>query len=409
MNIILGEQQKQALDLITTFLHSKKRVFSLVGYAGTGKTTIIRQMIDYLEDKSISYVLCAPTHKAKSAIRYNTERDAITIHQLLSLSPNVEIQDLDLRDLKFISNGYKVLSIPFDGVVICDESSMINDVLFNLMLEKCGHYNSKIIFVGDKAQLKPVNESNHSLVFNVKDTFELTQIYRQLGESGLSSVLPILREKSINRFSQALGKDGSLYCVNDAKALFTESIPRFIKAIAEKDIFEAKVLAYTNNRVEALNNKMRSILFPNSDEYYNGELLTAYENFTFGFSSYWNSMDYIIDDTPKETSIRIPHFIEMPGHLLSLYDAGNKSSGDIIILSKDLSPSYRSALGALIEESRLDAIEKKNRKDRGSGLAWKRYYEIINSFASPFHLYYDGRVVKKKTFDYGYACTVHKS
>ncbi len=48
--IVLGEQQQEALELIKQFIKSNKKVFSLVGYAGTGKSTMIKQIIDYLED-----------------------------------------------------------------------------------------------------------------------------------------------------------------------------------------------------------------------------------------------------------------------------------------------------------------------------------------------------------------------
>ena len=43
----------------------------------------------------------------------------------------------------------------FSPVVICDESSMINDDLFDLLLEKVKEFRSKVIFVGDRAQLRP--------------------------------------------------------------------------------------------------------------------------------------------------------------------------------------------------------------------------------------------------------------
>lgn len=407
--IILGEEQQQALECIIEFINSKKVVFSLIGYAGTGKSTMIKQMIDYIESKKISYVLCAPTHKAKSVIMYATERDAITIHQLLKLSPNIEILDLDLRDIKFISSFKKPLEIPYGGIVICDESSMVNDVLFHLMVEKCSSLHCKIIFVGDIAQLKPVNESNHSLVFQTPDHFELKKIYRQVGESGVSSILPILRDSVVSKFEESLGKDGSLYCVDNALDLFRAALPSFQKAITDENIFETKLLAYTNKRVSAFNNKMRSVLFPGDQEFNKTETLTAYENFAFGWSNYWNSMDYIINKEPSAAKVHIPHFTVMEGSRISLYDTGTKGSDEILVLSKQ-TPDYQlSALATLIEETRLDAIEKKASGDRRSGLAWKKYYEILNSFACMDHLFYDGRVVKKKTFDYGYACTVHKS
>ena len=49
------------------------------------------------------------------------------------------------------------------------------------------------------------------------------------------------------------------------------------------------------------------------------------------------------------------------------------------------------------------------KKSRYSYVKWKEYYEINNSFTTPFNLYYDNRLIRKKSFDYGYASTVHKS
>jgi hypothetical protein len=68
----------------------------------------------------------------------------MTIHKLLSLAPNVEILHLDFNDLKFLINDAKSL-FPSKGVIICDESSMINDHLYDLLEERCRKFNSKII------------------------------------------------------------------------------------------------------------------------------------------------------------------------------------------------------------------------------------------------------------------------
>ena len=45
---------------------------------------------------------------------------------------------------------------------------------------------------------------------------------------------------------------------------------------------------------------------------------------------------------------------------------------------------------------------------RTSYIYWKKYYELMNSFCTPIDLYYDGRLIRKKSFDYGYACTTHR-
>lgn len=409
-DFILGEEQQQAIDSIINFIKtSKELAYSLIGYAGTGKSTIIKWMIDYMESEGIPYTLAAPTHKAKSVIKYVTGRDAMTIHQVLKLTPNIEILDLDLRDLKFMIHQFKVSEIPYNGILICDESSMINDALYELLLKKTEEASAKIIFVGDIAQLKPVKSVYNSLVFNVENRSELTKIYRQSNESGLSTVLPTLREQSIPRFQTAYGTEGSLICVHNAKDLFINALPSFQKAIETQDIFEAKLYAYTNARTAALNQKMRSLLFRGEAPYYKNEILTSYENFSHGYLDYWNSMDYIIDDEPIAMEKTIPHVGTFQGYRLSLYDTAEKMSGNVFIIDSNTPPSRIMTLSTIIESTRIAAIELKKQKSRASSEMWQRYYQIMESFTTPFDLYYDDRVVKKKTFDYGYASTVHKS
>ena len=87
----LGEQQREALDLMERFLLDKsKRAFSLIGAAGTGKSFLMRNLIEYMDSElEMDYALCAPTHKAKLVLSRFADRNAITLHQLLQLSPNI--------------------------------------------------------------------------------------------------------------------------------------------------------------------------------------------------------------------------------------------------------------------------------------------------------------------------------
>lgn len=408
-NIILGEEQLQAIDLIKKFISSNELYFSLSGYAGTGKSTIIKYMIEYLDDEYIQYILCAPTHKAKGVIRYFTQKDACTIHQLLALSPNLEIFELDFRQLLFHSNSKKLNMFPTCGIVIIDEASMINDDLFKLLCEKAKIYKSKLIFVGDPAQLKPVNSQYNSKVFDLESNFTLTKIYRQSINIGYSDVLEKLRTSSVTRFEEQVGEDGSLYSYTDIIELFKKAIPIFQTGVENKDIFETKFLAYTNNRVSALNNKIREILFPGDELYYNSEILTCYENLKYGIFELWNSMDYVIIDKPVKHDIIIPLFIKLPAYKLTLYDYASNSTIQVSILDKNIPQMYWDSLSNAIEELRLSAVEAKLRNNRSSSKLWRDYFSIIGSFASPINLYYDNRIIKKKTFDYGYAMTVHKS
>lgn len=399
---LLGTEQQLAVSLIIDFINSDKRAYSLSGYAGTGKTYLVKALIEYLENENIDYTLCVPTHKAKTVLERFTSRSAMTLHKLLALSPDIEILKLDLNYLKFLTRDIKLMMFPIDGVVICDESSMVNDDLFDLLIEKSKTFKSKIIFVGDKAQLKPVNAITYSKVFELEDNFTLKKIYRQKKESGLSTVLPTLRTTYINRFEEAVGTEGSLFCTSNIRDFIVSSVPAFKKAIDNADILEAKFLAYTNSRVEAFNSKMEQVLFGDKSEYNKKGLLTAYANTEFNKNKFWNSMDYPIVDDPVRVNVHVPGFINLPGYRLKLYDSSYDYNSDVVILSKEIDKDYYTALAAYIEELRIRGIRHK-------GKAWQMYYKVMESFTTPVDLYYDNRLIRKKSFDRGYAVTVHKS
>lgn len=404
----LGKDQLQTLNLVEEFSTSSEIAFSIIGSAGTGKSLLIKYIIEFLDKTRKQYCLCAPTHKAKVVLERFTGREGITLHKLLSLSPNIELLELDFRELKFVTNK-KTPMFPTKGFIICDESSMVSDDLFELLLEKCREYGCKIIFVGDRGQLAPVKGNSHSKVFDLENKFELTHIYRQSENNGFLDVLSDLRNKSISKFSESIGLDGSLYCYSDVKSFFKEAIPHYKKAMNTSDILEVKMLAYTNARVNAFNSKVKELLFGKENEYNKFEFLTGYENIKFNDYNFWNSMDYIIADEPKKQDILIPGFIFLPGYKLNLYDSSEKQCSEIFMLSKDISKDYFESLAAHIEETRLDAVDLKQKKSRLSGKKWGEYYKIIESFTTPIDLMYNNRLIRKQSFGGGYAMSTHKS
>ena len=70
--MILGEDQLNALTSLKYFLNSSNPAISLIGYAGTGKTTVIKYFLEFLDNIKKPYVLCAPTHKAKIVLENMT-------------------------------------------------------------------------------------------------------------------------------------------------------------------------------------------------------------------------------------------------------------------------------------------------------------------------------------------------
>ena len=400
--ITLGEEQLQAIDNIKQFITDKSvTAFSLIGPAGTGKTTILKTLIKYLDDKSISYCLCSPTHKASLVLSRTTGNQAITLHKLLSLSPRLDILKLDFKMLKFETRKSD-LSIPYNGIVICDEASMINDDLFKLLLEKCNPFKAKIIFVSDEKQLMPVNGTGVSKVYTLKDTFTLTHIYRQSAESALMPILASLRDSYIAHFEQDERMEGSIFTYSSAKDFLITCSNYFNKAIVDENILGTKILAYTNSRVAEYNVGIRNMLWHDANEYHKGEFLTAYENGEAEDKhAYWNSMDYIVQNY-KEKTIDLPYCnIIITGYNLTLYDSLYKSCFDVFILSRKTPKQYRDLIAATLDQLRIDAIHNRS--------LWFKYYKLYKSFTTPFDLCCDNRVIKKKSFEYGYACTVHKS
>ena len=78
-------------------------------------------------------------------------------------------------------------------------------------------------------------------------------------------------------------------------------------------------------------------------------------------------------------------------------------------MDNELDEDYIEVLANDIESLRFDAISAKNlRKYSKATSLWKQYYQLTKSFATNKDIYFDNRVIKSKTFDYGYASRLHK-
>ena len=180
-NITYTKSQSKAIKNIIDFLMGDQNIFGLFGYAGTGKTALLTNIVGYLINLNYleNVAFTAPTNKAVSVLKSmykslnnnkeNITIDFITVQRLLSLTGRLD----NNGDLYFVQ--YQDDINDYDLIII-DECSMINkNIIFkifeSLLKKKNKGKITKIIFVGDPAQLPPVNEKD-SIVFKLFDNID---------------------------------------------------------------------------------------------------------------------------------------------------------------------------------------------------------------------------------------------
>ncbi|HBG70067.1 MAG: hypothetical protein A2W93_10035 [Bacteroidetes bacterium GWF2_43_63] len=176
-HINLTSDQQYALEMLQEFLESDESVFILQGYAGSGKTTLLKGLVEYLNEIGRKSQLMAPTGRAAKVIKQKTGFEATTIHKgIYSFDTLVEYEASETENnSESYKYFYKTKYNPniHETVLIIDEASMISNIsneeeyfrfgsgcLLNDLIDysqiKAHHSGSKIIFVGDPAQLPPI-------------------------------------------------------------------------------------------------------------------------------------------------------------------------------------------------------------------------------------------------------------
>lgn len=175
-HINLTQDQRNALEMLSAFLESDEQVIVLQGYAGSGKTTLLKGFVEYLKSLEKKYQLMAPTGRAAKVINQKTGFESTTIHKgIYSFEELQEIkQGEDENNVSFLYQ-YKIRNNPevHDSILIVDEASMVSDILSEGEFFRFGSGHllrdlitygriqdatttSKIIFIGDPAQLPPI-------------------------------------------------------------------------------------------------------------------------------------------------------------------------------------------------------------------------------------------------------------
>ena len=171
--ILLVEEQRTAV--IESILNG---VVVITGGPGTGKTTIVKTIVNILEKMKLSYALAAPTGRAAKRLSEATGKEAKTIHRLLEIGGKGEGTE-NLLTMK------RNMAVILEDVVVIDEASMIDIILMNQLLEAIP-IGTRLIIVGDADQLPAVGPGNvlkDLISSSVLKVVRLKDIFRQARES----------------------------------------------------------------------------------------------------------------------------------------------------------------------------------------------------------------------------------
>lgn len=309
----LTSEQEDAFKDVLTFLNSTRRMHLLEGYAGTGKTYLVTGIIkcllydsDFTQEKlgkqwSANIALTAPTNKAVKVLRSSlpiNHRSVIyrTIHSILGLTATItkageQVFKQTYDSAARIANYFNDL-----GLLIIDESSLLAEELLQDsnsikegIISTCTKFGVKILFVGDSAQIPPINkdyslpfESNFQKKYSVQVS-ALTQIVRQAKGSPiielatmvrkrLPSSVPIVRKlttvtnpEDFTDSSNVIKSKGVQWW-NDSLDLYTVIDKLFGSHSFMDNSDYGKIICYTNRARRAYNAIVRGIIYAHEEQ-----------------------------------------------------------------------------------------------------------------------------------------------
>ena len=278
----LTNQQNKVFEQIKAFLNSDASVFILRGYAGTGKTTMVKVIADYIE-QTRQLAMMAPTGCAARVLAMKTGHTATTIHKAIYSKAHVEpkkVKNIAESEFKFVfsinnsENGGNIVAIVDEASMVC--SRKIEHELFmfgtdnqmeDLLTFVRPNFGGKVIFVGDPAQLPPVGESVSNALraeyFKEKGLkvieAELTEVLRQKDDSVILKNAMMIRD--------LLKKDKRNQLVFEEQKDDVETVPseqfldKYLNYRKESGKHDSVIICYSNKSANRYNRDIRTSLY----------------------------------------------------------------------------------------------------------------------------------------------------
>jgi len=331
----LTSGQSSLIDELEKFLSDQTPCFLLKGYAGTGKTFLMKGLTDFFLQSKRNFVIAAPTGRAAKVISQKTKHKACTIHKTIYSSK--ELKEFKTKDedgtetFKFYFE-VRISEDPTNTVYIIDEASMISNVysegeffrfgsgfllkdLIRYINFGSNDHNKKIIFIGDNAQLPPVNmnfspaldgkylQENCGLVSN---EFELTEVVRQKADSGILHNATKIRQSLKENIFNKLDIETDFKDINKTK--YEELLPKYLQACNNTIDEETIIVAYSNSAVKGYNDFVRNHFFPNQKTITIGDkVILLSNNYNYPQMELLNGdIGFVVEVSPTTESRTIP-------------------------------------------------------------------------------------------------------
>ncbi|MBR9833497.1 AAA family ATPase [bacterium] len=274
----LTSDQRIALEMLNQFIEGDDTVFLLKGYAGTGKTTLLNGLCQYINDINREVSLLAPTGRAAMVLGQKTKKSTSTIHRSIYNMDEL-IEKKEGSSFKF-SYGLRYNEDSSNSIYIVDEASMISnaysdDEFFTFgsgcLLDDFVDFvtseseNRKIIFVGDQAQLPPVNMNfspaldeiylSKTFQFRIQEA-SLSEVVRQSDHSGIlksaTAIRSSIEKNSFNTFVLAEESD-------DISSISSKDfLDSYTKQAKELGVANSMVITHSNKQAQAYNQVIRN-------------------------------------------------------------------------------------------------------------------------------------------------------
>lgn len=324
--LTMTAHQRGLLADLPAFLKGPEAVLILRGPAGTGKTTLIREISQRLSERRIPVVLMAPTGRAARILQQRTGRPASTMHRFLyqhHACKQFSIEGHAHTETYRMVFHLRANTDSADTVYLVDEASMVSDVfqddeffqhgsgrllkdLFHYVNPDHNDHHRKIIFVGDPCQLPPVG-SNQSPAMNAAylhkefglscRVYELNEVVRQNAESGILKHAWDLRDAIESQQFRRLD-----LC----------PIPPDVRHVDMEDILQSAgpedmLIGFSNTRVNQLNRMIREHRNGNPPHPLPGERMLCVRNlYRFQQPLMNGDLAEVVDASPEVTTRVVP-------------------------------------------------------------------------------------------------------